>query len=110
MRIGTWNVAQKVGDLAAQDAEMDKVGADVWVLTEIGHQRRKRMSGCAVCSAPYPHPSSSRLNCWVAVTGPGAEPVGPPLPYERLAAAARVVISGQPVIVTRLPPTNTLSP
>lgn len=76
---------------------MDKAGADVWVLTEIGHQRRKRMLGRAVCSAPPP--SSRRLSCWVAVTGPGAEPVGPPLLYERLAAAARVVISGQPVIV-----------
>lgn len=57
------------------------------------------LEGPRVVSSPQERPGRSEPESWVAILGDGLEPVGQPLPYERMAVAGRCVSEGTDVIV-----------
>ena len=98
MRIATWNLERGGRTTAAGTAQretLQELGADVVVLTEPPDSFER---GPGVVTSPA-HPLGTRgPGAWVAIVGPHVEPVPVELPYERLAAAARVGIAGRNVI------------
>jgi hypothetical protein len=99
MRIATWNLerGRSRAARAAQEETLKALGADVLVLTEPG---AAYIAGPGVVASPPTRPGSSYgPESWVAIVGPGVEPVPFDIPYERMAVAARVPFGGRSMII-----------
>jgi endonuclease/exonuclease/phosphatase family metal-dependent hydrolase len=99
MRIATWNLergGRKVAARAAQEAVLQKLGADIIVLTEPPASYQCR-PGVVVSPAKRSGPKGGES--WVAIVGPSVEPVALDIPFARMAVAATALVGGTPVVV-----------
>jgi endonuclease/exonuclease/phosphatase family metal-dependent hydrolase len=99
MRIATWNLehggpTRAAG--AAQEETLRELAADVVALTEPPPSIR---AGAGIVASPPLRVGPRGNESWVAVVGPGVEPVALEIPYERMAVAARARKGALDVIV-----------
>ena len=104
MRIATWNLnhgGRRGSAVTRQDAALRAVVADLVVLTEPPIEWLT--AGPGVVTSPAERESDrggpEALEAWVAIVGDRVAPVGPPLPFERLAVRARAELDSEPVVI-----------
>jgi hypothetical protein len=98
MQIATWNLERGGRTKAAQAAQavaLKELRTEVTVFTEPGSRFH---AGHGVVTSPPTRPRSREAEPWIAILGEGVEPVLD-LPYDRLAAAAKVTAGGRSMIV-----------
>jgi hypothetical protein len=100
VRVGTWNLergGQRGLRSASQLSVLEALNLDVVVLTEPAASLSAGRDG--VVASPARRAGPVGLEAWVAIVGSGVVPIGPPLPFERLAAAARLRANGRDIIL-----------
>jgi len=98
MRVGTWNLERGGGSgkaAARQRAALEDLVFDVLVLTEPPADLSLEHSVASPAERAAKHGPES----WVAIIGEGVEPIGDPLPFERLAATARIEVGRTQVVL-----------
>lgn len=100
MRIGTWNrEGRSAGQLRGNQAvQRAGAAADVWVLTEVAEARCGPRPGF-VGSPVFASGAVGIRPACAAAAGEGLEPVGLPIPFQRLAVAARTTVRDREVVV-----------
>lgn len=97
MRIATWNL-ERGRAIASQQAAIDRLRADILILTE---PPKSYTSGPSVVTSPSSrHGRRGLKESWVAIVGSSTvTPVAMDIPFERLAAAAKTSVAGRHVLV-----------
>ena len=100
MRVATWNLErgrQSTSTIKAQQHEVERLNADVFVITEAPTVWSVSRPG--VVASPPQRIGKLGPESWVAIIGEGVEPIGPMPPYERLSVAAQTHIDGRHVVI-----------
>jgi hypothetical protein len=100
MRVATWNldrIARGLRLAESYDRAITDLRADVAVVTEPGVGFGDRHPDAVL--APEIRPNRGGPEAWVAIVGSSLDRVEVELPYERLAAAARLEVDGRSIVI-----------
>ena len=102
MRILTWNLERgfhgRKQVIGQQQDRLKEIGADIAVLTEVPAPMSILQEGL-VLSPVQRAQGRLELEAWVGIAATGCQAVGQALPFARMAAAAQVVLEGEPFLV-----------
>src|ERR1700704_6441450 len=101
MRIVTWNLERGFHGrecVIEQQQVLDKHDADILVLTEVPMSMSTSGEGIT-CSPALRERGKSGMDAWVSITAKGCRPIGPDLPFGRMAVAVETIVDGEPFLV-----------
>jgi endonuclease/exonuclease/phosphatase family metal-dependent hydrolase len=99
MKIATWNLERGRhlrSPCPLQDAAIQSLRADIVVLTEPSAFCR---SGTNIVTSPAERRGPRGPEAWVAIVASGVEALPLPIPYERMAVAARATVGERSIVV-----------
>lgn len=97
MRILTWNLDHGSSNVTAQQQLISSLDADVAILTEVPRSMSTRTD--TRVTSPADRIGKHGREAWVSINASRLEATGPPIPFERMAVAARTEVHGDSVIV-----------